>query len=57
MLEEAAGTRMYEMKRQGTLKTIEKKDAKLTEFREVCVFLFEYMKLNQKNIFTLSDRG
>lgn len=35
MLEEAAGTRMYEVKRQIALKTIEKKDAKLREFREV----------------------
>ncbi|KAL3287448.1 hypothetical protein HHI36_001919 [Cryptolaemus montrouzieri] len=35
MLEEAAGTRMYESKRQVALKTIEKKDAKLIELKAV----------------------
>lgn len=35
MVEEAAGTRMYEVKRQQTKKLIEKKDAKLTEFQSV----------------------
>lgn len=35
MLEEAAGTRMYEVKRQVALKTVEKKDAKLKEIKGV----------------------
>lgn len=35
MIEEAAGTRMYENKKQAALKNIEKKDAKLQEIRSV----------------------
>ncbi|XP_076267905.1 structural maintenance of chromosomes 2 [Rhynchophorus ferrugineus] len=35
MVEEAAGTRMYEVKKQATQKLIEKKDAKLLEFQSV----------------------
>lgn len=35
MVEEAAGTRMYEGKKQAAYKTIEKKDAKLNELDEV----------------------
>jgi structural maintenance of chromosome 2 len=35
MVEEAAGTRMYETKRQAALKTIEKKQAKLDELNSV----------------------
>lgn len=35
MVEEAAGTRMYEGKKQAAYKTIEKKDAKLHELDEV----------------------
>ncbi|KAK9888184.1 hypothetical protein WA026_000453 [Henosepilachna vigintioctopunctata] len=35
MLEEAAGTRMYEVKRQVALKTIEKKDSKLVELKSI----------------------
>lgn len=35
MVEEAAGTRMYEVKRQAAQKTIEKKDTKLSELRTV----------------------
>ncbi|KAK2704127.1 hypothetical protein QYM36_017575, partial [Artemia franciscana] len=35
MLEEAAGTKMYEVKKQQAEKTIEKKDAKLREIEEV----------------------
>ena len=35
MVEEAAGTRMYEGKKQAAFKTIEKKDAKLHELDEV----------------------
>lgn len=35
MIEEAAGTRMYETKKQQAQKTIEKKDAKLKELNDV----------------------
>ncbi|KAJ8984301.1 hypothetical protein NQ317_012271 [Molorchus minor] len=35
MVEEAAGTRMYEVKRQAAQKLIEKKDAKLLEFKMI----------------------
>ena len=35
MIEEAAGTRMYESKKQQAQKTIEKKDAKLKEINDV----------------------
>lgn len=35
MVEEAAGTRMYEAKKQSAQKTIEKKDAKLRELNDV----------------------
>lgn len=37
MIEEAAGTRMYEMKKQAAQKTIEKKDLKLSELNSVGV--------------------
>ncbi|XP_050294064.1 structural maintenance of chromosomes protein 2 [Anthonomus grandis grandis] len=37
MVEEAAGTKMYEVKRQVTQKLIEKKNAKLLEFRTVVI--------------------
>lgn len=37
MLEEAAGTRMYESKRAAAQKTIEKKDSKLKEIDAVSV--------------------
>lgn len=36
MVEEAAGTKMYETKKQETEKTIIKKDAKLKELNDVC---------------------
>lgn len=36
MLEEAAGTKMYEKKKQSALITIEKKDKKLKEINNVC---------------------
>lgn len=36
MLEEAAGTKMYEKKKQASLITIEKKDSKLKEINDVC---------------------
>ena len=35
MIEEAAGTRLYECKKQVAQKTIEKKDAKLKEINDV----------------------
>lgn len=35
MIEEAAGTRMYETKKQTALKTIEKKDNRLKEINDV----------------------
>lgn len=35
MLEEAAATRMYEMKKEGALKTLEKKQAKVDEVDNV----------------------
>lgn len=35
MIEEAAGTRMYECKKLGAQKTIEKKEAKLKEIQTV----------------------
>jgi structural maintenance of chromosome 2 len=38
MIEEAAGTRMYECKKQQAQKTIEKKDAKLNELNAVLYF-------------------
>jgi structural maintenance of chromosome 2 len=35
MLEEAAGTRMYETKRTNALKTLDKKDTKVAEINKV----------------------
>lgn len=40
MIEEAAGTRMYESKRRVAEKTIEKKDAKLRELNDVSDIFF-----------------
>jgi structural maintenance of chromosome 2 len=37
MIEEAAGTKMYEVKKETAQKTIEKKDAKLRELKSVDV--------------------
>ncbi|XP_052756317.1 structural maintenance of chromosomes protein 2 [Galleria mellonella] len=37
MVEEAAGTRMYEAKKQAAQKTIEKKDAKLRELNDIII--------------------
>ena len=37
MIEEAAGTRLYESKKEAAQRTIEKKDAKLKEIDSVCV--------------------
>jgi len=39
MIEEAAGTRLYESKKEAAQKTIEKKDAKLKEIDSVISFL------------------
>ena len=36
MLEEAAGTRMYESKKEAALKTLEKKQVKVEEINKVC---------------------
>ncbi len=43
MLEEAAGTRMYETKRQGALKTLEKKQSKVDEINKVGVMITKHM--------------
>ena len=40
MIEEAAGTRMYESKKQQAIKTMEKKQSKLTEIDNVYNWLF-----------------
>lgn len=51
MVEEAAGTRMYETKKQAAQKTIEKKDAKLKELSDVsknwkvCLYCYNYIIL------------
>lgn len=42
MIEEAAGTRMYECKKISAQKTIEKKDAKLKEIQTVRTFISYY---------------
>lgn len=39
MIEEAAGTRMYEYKKQNAQRTIEKKEAKLREIKTVIEFI------------------
>ena len=39
MIEEAAGTRLYESKKESAQKTIEKKDAKLREIDTVSRFI------------------
>ena len=36
MIEEAAGTKMYESKKQSALRTMEKKQSKLAELEKVC---------------------
>lgn len=43
MIEEAAGTRMYECKKISAQKTIEKKDAKLKEIQTVCTFKYSFL--------------
>lgn len=50
MIEEAAGTRLYESKKEAAQRTIEKKDAKLREidmvhndwFETVCLLVFNW---------------
>lgn len=42
MIEEAAGTRMYESKKTSAQKTIEKKDAKLREIEMVLLLACTY---------------
>jgi len=44
MVEEAAGTKLYESKKQNALKTIEKKDAKLKEIDDVIWLKFFFRK-------------
>ena len=41
MIEEAAGTRMYETKKQSAKRTIERKDSKLQEIETVSVIGFK----------------
>ena len=41
MIEEAAGTKLYESKRESARKTIEKKDAKLQEMDSVTLIRFK----------------
>lgn len=43
MIEEAAGTRMYECKKIGAQKTIEKKDAKLKEIQTVRISIHSFI--------------
>lgn len=40
MIEEAAGVRMYENKKQNCLKLIEKKEAKVQEINRVSITIF-----------------
>ena len=47
MIEEAAGTRMYENKKQGAQKTIEKKDSKLKEMNDVSTHKYKYTYKNE----------
>ena len=43
MIEEAAGTRMYESKKSSAQKTIVKKDNKLKEIEVVCTYVHTYV--------------
>lgn len=43
MIEEAAGTRMYECKKISAQKTIEKKDAKLKEIQTVRTWIHSFI--------------
>ncbi len=44
MLEEAAGTRMYETKKEAALRTLEKKQVKVAEIEKVLARLFQSQK-------------
>ena len=48
MLEEAAGTRVYESKKQNALKTIDKKELKIKDIKEVKKIY--YLNKNPSNI-------
>lgn len=43
MIEEAAGTRLYESKKEAAQKTIEKKDAKLREIDTVIIIYLRFL--------------
>ena len=46
MIEEAAGVRMYESKKQSSLKTIEKKESKVQEIKKanyLHIFIFNFL--------------
>lgn len=49
MLEEAAGTRMYESKKEAALKTLEKKQVKVEEINKVCMSLNALHKQSQRS--------
>lgn len=49
MIEEAAGTSMYEAKRDETKRLIEKKDAKLNEIDAVSIVLFVLSIITDNN--------
>ena len=51
MLEEAAGTRMYETKKEAALRTLEKKQVKVAEIEKVLVYLFR-----AKNVILLAEK-
>lgn len=53
MIEEAAGTRLYESKKEAAQRTIEKKDAKLKEIDTVCPLQYCLLKYIYKNGFPL----
>lgn len=40
MIEEAAGIRMYEAKREVCIKLLKKKEEKISEFNSVCMYTF-----------------
>jgi hypothetical protein len=52
MIEEAAGTRLYESKKEAAQKTIEKKDAKLREIDTVNILINDHVNiLNSQEFF------
>ena len=52
MIEEAAGTRLYESKKEAAQKTIEKKDAKLREIDTVNILINDHVSiLNSQEFF------